>query len=152
MEFWPERFLNSAVDFKGRDFEFIPFGFGRRNCPGIYLGVATVELALANLLYTFDWELPRGTKAEDIDTDVMPGITMHKKNALRLVPRKYLFISILTAWTESEQDSQNLKFVYQSLKMIPTIHESIKVTEIFVYGTISQVTLLKLNYSKLASD
>ncbi|KAL2533433.1 Cytochrome [Abeliophyllum distichum] len=91
MEFCPERFLNSVVDFKGQDFMLIPFGSGRRSCPGMSLGLATVELALANLLYSFDWELPLGMKAEDIDTDVLPGITMHKKNALRLVPRKYLF-------------------------------------------------------------
>lgn len=90
IEFCPERFLNSSVDVKGQDFELIPFGSGRRNCPGMSLGLATVELGLANLLYSFDWELPRGVKAEDIDTDVLPGITMHKKNALCLVPRNYL--------------------------------------------------------------
>ncbi|XP_022841925.1 cytochrome P450 71A1-like [Olea europaea var. sylvestris] len=75
MEFWPERFLNSAVDIKGQDFGLIPFGSGRRNCPGMSLGLVTVELALANLLYSFDWELPRRMKAEDIDSDVLPGIT-----------------------------------------------------------------------------
>ncbi|XP_022841924.1 cytochrome P450 71B37-like [Olea europaea var. sylvestris] len=90
MEFWPERFLNSAVDIKGQDFGLIPFGSGRRNCPGMSLGLVTVELALANLLYSFDWELPRRMKAEDIDSDVLPGITVHKKNALCLVPRNYL--------------------------------------------------------------
>ncbi|CAA3016099.1 Cytochrome P450 CYP2 subfamily [Olea europaea subsp. europaea] len=90
MEFWPERFLNSAVDNKGQDFGLIPFGSGRRNCPGMSLGLVTVELALADLLYSFDWELPSGMKAEDIDSDVLPGITVHKKNALCHVPRNYL--------------------------------------------------------------
>ncbi|CAL5332181.1 unnamed protein product [Camellia sinensis] len=84
-EFLPERFLGSAIDFKGQDFELVPFGAGRRGCPGIYMGAVTVELALANLLYSFDWELPVGMKKEDLDTEVIPGITMHKKNALYLV-------------------------------------------------------------------
>ncbi|KAL0376843.1 UNVERIFIED_CONTAM: cytochrome [Sesamum calycinum] len=55
-EFMPERFLNSNVDFKGQDFGFLPFGSGRRVCPGIALGIAEVELALANLVYSFDWK------------------------------------------------------------------------------------------------
>ncbi|XP_060181473.1 cytochrome P450 71A1-like [Lycium barbarum] len=83
----PERFLNSRIDFKGQDFELIPFGAGRRGCPGIALGIATVELILSNLLYAFDWELPLGMKIEDIDTDILPGITVHKKNDLCLVPK-----------------------------------------------------------------
>ncbi|KAA8514787.1 hypothetical protein F0562_017966 [Nyssa sinensis] len=88
-EFFPERFLGSSIDYKGQDFELIPFGAGRRGCPGIQLGVVTVELALANLLYSFDWELPPEMNKEDIDMDVLPGITMHKKNALCLLPKKY---------------------------------------------------------------
>ncbi|MCD7472190.1 hypothetical protein HAX54_013198 [Datura stramonium] len=88
-EFIPERFLNSDIDFKGQNFELIPFGAGRRGCPAIALGVATVELALSNLLYAFDWELPCGMTREDIDTDVLPGLTMPKKKPLCLVPRNY---------------------------------------------------------------
>ncbi|MCD7472191.1 hypothetical protein HAX54_013199 [Datura stramonium] len=88
-EFIPERFLNSDIDFKGQNFELIPFGAGRRGCPAIALGVANVELVLSNLLYAFDWELPCGMKREDIDTDVLPGLTMHKKNALCLIPKNY---------------------------------------------------------------
>ncbi|XP_059298632.1 5-OH-xanthotoxin synthase-like [Lycium ferocissimum] len=86
-EFIPERFLKNNIDFKGQDFELIPFGAGRRGCPGIALGVASMELALANLLYVFDWELPFGMKKEDISTDTRPGITVHKKNELCLLPR-----------------------------------------------------------------
>uniref|UniRef100_M1BZ93 Cytochrome P450 n=1 Tax=Solanum tuberosum TaxID=4113 RepID=M1BZ93_SOLTU len=89
-EFIPERFLNSDIDFKGQHFELIPFGAGRRGCPAMALGVANVELVLSNLLYAFDWELPCGMKREDIDTDVLPGLTMHKKKPLCLVPQNYL--------------------------------------------------------------
>ncbi|KAL1815925.1 hypothetical protein ACET3Z_018499 [Daucus carota] len=85
-EFLPERFMTSSIDFKGQDFELIPFGVGRRICPGIAMGVATTELALANLLYSFNWESPPGKKIEDIDMAALPGITMHKKNHLCLVP------------------------------------------------------------------
>ncbi|EOY14963.1 Cytochrome P450, putative [Theobroma cacao] len=84
-EFYSERFIGSSIDYKGLDFELIPFGAGRRGCPGIHMGVATLELALANLLYKFDWEMPAGMNKEDLDFDVIPGITMHKKNALCLV-------------------------------------------------------------------
>ncbi|KAH6815952.1 hypothetical protein C2S51_020772 [Perilla frutescens var. frutescens] len=88
-EFMPERFLEDNVDIKGQDFRVIPFGSGRRVCPGLFMGLATVELTVANLLYSFDWKMPRGINAQDIDTDTLPGITMHKKNPLFLVPKKY---------------------------------------------------------------
>uniref|UniRef100_M1CUN2 Cytochrome P450 n=1 Tax=Solanum tuberosum TaxID=4113 RepID=M1CUN2_SOLTU len=88
-EFIPERFLDSDINFKGQHFELIPFGAGRRGCPGITLGVASMELALSNLLYAFDWELPYGIKKEDIDTYVKPGTTMHRKNDLCLIAKKY---------------------------------------------------------------
>ncbi|XP_073034262.1 6,7,8-trihydroxycoumarin synthase-like [Primulina eburnea] len=89
-EFSPERFLNSSVDVIGQDFELLPFGSGRRGCPGISMGLANTELALSNLVYSFDWELPHGLKKDGIDTEVLPGITMHKKTPLCLVPRKYI--------------------------------------------------------------
>ncbi|KAK4859551.1 hypothetical protein QYF36_007416 [Acer negundo] len=54
------------------------------------MGIVTVELALANLLYKYDWEMPVGMKKEDLDFDALPGIIMHKKNALCLVPKNYM--------------------------------------------------------------
>ncbi|XP_027337287.1 cytochrome P450 71A1-like [Abrus precatorius] len=83
-EFYPERFLDSAIDFHGQDFELIPFGAGRRICPGLPMAIATLELILANLLHSFDWELPKGMVKEDIDTEMSLGITHHKKNHLCL--------------------------------------------------------------------
>lgn len=83
-EFYPERFLESCVNFQGKDFELIPFGSGRRVCPGMPMAIATLELILANLLYTFDWELPHGLVKEDIDIERLPGVTQHKKNPLCL--------------------------------------------------------------------
>ncbi|XP_073116717.1 cytochrome P450 71A1-like isoform X1 [Elaeis guineensis] len=84
-EFIPERFMDSSIDYKGHNFEFIPFGSGRRICPAINLGTLTVELALASMLYHFDWELPVGMTREDIDMNEAPGITVHKSSALHLV-------------------------------------------------------------------
>ncbi|KAK2660687.1 hypothetical protein Ddye_007220 [Dipteronia dyeriana] len=89
-EFNPDRFIGSSIDLKGQNFELVPFGGGRRSCPGIYMGIAMVELALANLLHKFDWELPAGMKQEDLDFEVLPGITMHKKNALFLIARNHI--------------------------------------------------------------
>ncbi|KAL0456793.1 UNVERIFIED_CONTAM: cytochrome [Sesamum latifolium] len=89
-EFLPERFLNNGVDFKGQDYGFLPFGTGRRVCPGIALGIAGVEVALANLLYSFDWELPAGMVEDDVDMDSSPGVVTQKKNPLCLMARSYL--------------------------------------------------------------
>ncbi|CAL5374199.1 unnamed protein product [Camellia sinensis] len=77
-EFRPERFLNSSIDYKGMDFQLIPFGAGRRGCPGISFAMAVNELVLANLLHKFDWELPGVAKAEDLDMTECPGVTIHR--------------------------------------------------------------------------
>ncbi|PIA51587.1 hypothetical protein AQUCO_01100443v1 [Aquilegia coerulea] len=85
-EFIPERFINSSIDFKGQDFELLPFGSGRRICPAISMGTAMIELGLANLLYHFNWELP---SKDDINMDEIAGLTVHKKIPLHLVPIPY---------------------------------------------------------------
>jgi len=85
-EFRPERFEGSRVDFRGSDFELLPFGSGRRACPAVAMGVANVELALANLLYCFDWELPEGMKGEDIDMEETGQLAFRKTVPLCLVP------------------------------------------------------------------
>ncbi|GAU26886.1 hypothetical protein TSUD_02890 [Trifolium subterraneum] len=88
-EFYPERFFTSSVDFKGNNFELIPFGSGRRMCPAMNMGMVTVELSLANLIHSFEWKLPNDFDKEQVlDTQVKPGITMHKKIDLYLVPKK----------------------------------------------------------------
>ena len=71
-EFNPDRFLDSSVDYKGLNFELLPFGSGRRICPGMAMGITLVELGLLNLLYFFDWGLPEEVEAERIikDNDV----------------------------------------------------------------------------------
>lgn len=86
-EFVPERLLDTNLDVRGQNPKVIPFGIWRRGCPGIGIGMAEVELVLANVLNKFDWELPAGMVEEDIDFEVLPGVTMHKKNVLCLVAK-----------------------------------------------------------------
>ena len=81
-EFWPERFMNSLVDFRGHDFEFIPFGAGRRGCPGIQFAMNVDELALANLVGNFDFSLLIG---EELDMSEAAGLAVHKRIALLAV-------------------------------------------------------------------
>lgn len=85
-EFMPERFANKSVDFKGQNHQFIPFGAGRRGCPGIAFAVVEVEYVLANILYWFDWELPEGINAEDLDMSEVFTPVIRKKSPLHLVP------------------------------------------------------------------
>ncbi|XP_023733572.1 cytochrome P450 Tp4149 [Lactuca sativa] len=81
-EFKPERFLNSSTDYKGLHYELLPFGGGRRGCPGIPFATVIFELALANVIYKFDLALPNGVKNTDLDMREKFGITLHKEAPL----------------------------------------------------------------------
>ncbi|CAA7061644.1 unnamed protein product [Microthlaspi erraticum] len=83
-EFIPERFIDSPVDYKGQSFEMLPFGSGRRICPGMASAIATVELGLLNFLYFFDWKLPEGKK--DMDMKEAGDVIVGKKVPLVLLP------------------------------------------------------------------
>nr|ACG46235.1 cytochrome P450 CYP71C36 [Zea mays] len=90
-EFVPERFMDGGsavhVSFKGSDFEFLPFGSGRRMCAGVNFAMATVELMLANLVHRFDWDLPPGQEGRDIDVSQVFGLVVRRKKKLLLVPK-----------------------------------------------------------------
>ncbi|KAG6384750.1 hypothetical protein SASPL_153568 [Salvia splendens] len=84
-EFLPERFLETSIDFRGMHFELIPFGAGRRGCPGVTFAMAVDELALAKLVHKFDFGLPNGTKMEELDVNESNGLTIHRKSPLLVV-------------------------------------------------------------------
>ncbi|XP_013622074.1 PREDICTED: cytochrome P450 71B2-like isoform X1 [Brassica oleracea var. oleracea] len=89
-EFIPERFANSSVDFRGQHFDLLPFGSGRRSCPGMPMALASVELGLLSLLYFFDWKLPEGMVSEEhIDMEEAGNLTVVKKQPLLLVPVRH---------------------------------------------------------------
>ncbi|XP_023912603.2 3,9-dihydroxypterocarpan 6A-monooxygenase [Quercus suber] len=63
LEFSPERFLieegsgNSQLDVREQHFHFIPFGSGRRSCPGATLALKVVHTTLAAMIQCFEWKL-----------------------------------------------------------------------------------------------
>ncbi|KAK7380276.1 hypothetical protein VNO78_32784 [Psophocarpus tetragonolobus] len=79
-EFQPERFLNSSIDIKGHDFHVIPFGAGRRICPGINFAMIVIELALANLVRQFNWRVPSGVVGDQsMNMAETTGLAIHRK-------------------------------------------------------------------------
>uniref|UniRef100_A0A1U7XCM7 Cytochrome P450 71A2-like n=1 Tax=Nicotiana sylvestris TaxID=4096 RepID=A0A1U7XCM7_NICSY len=84
-EYRPKRFLNSNIDVKGLNFELIPFGAGRRGCPGIAFANVVNELAIARLVHKFNFALPEGIKGEDLDMTEGTGITIRRKSPLLAV-------------------------------------------------------------------
>ncbi|KAI6674146.1 hypothetical protein NL676_002052 [Syzygium grande] len=84
----PERFLGSNIDYKGQNFELIPFGSGRRMCVGLSLADRVVHLGLATLLYHFDWEIGGGLTPETLDMRERVGITARKLHPLKVIPKK----------------------------------------------------------------
>ncbi|XP_027158665.1 probable (S)-N-methylcoclaurine 3'-hydroxylase isozyme 2 [Coffea eugenioides] len=80
--FNPERFLSRNLDFKGNDFEFLPFGAGRRMCPGLPMAARQVCLTLASLIYHFEWSLPDNMLPQHMDMSEKFGITLQKQQPL----------------------------------------------------------------------
>lgn len=93
LEFKPERFLNEKWDFSGKDFNYFPFGSGRRICAGIAMAERMVLYSLATLLHSFDWKLPDGQQSADLTEKF--GIVMKLKTPLALIPTPRLSVDAL---------------------------------------------------------
>ncbi|KAJ0595774.1 putative psoralen synthase [Helianthus annuus] len=88
--FHPERFLNNPIDYKGLNFEFIPFGAGRRRCPAIQFVIVVNEFVLANLVYKYDFAMPEEVNGEELDMTEITGFTLHRKSPLLVVATPHL--------------------------------------------------------------
>ncbi|XP_039162778.1 iridoid oxidase-like [Eucalyptus grandis] len=87
LAFKPERFMGSKIDYKGQNFELIPFGSGRRICVGLSLADRVLHLGLATLLYHFDWELGDGSTPKTLDMKERVGIILRKLHPLKVIPK-----------------------------------------------------------------
>ncbi|MFS7898356.1 putative cytochrome P450 [Helianthus anomalus] len=83
-EFRPERFLTSdkEIDVKGRHFELIPFGSGRRICLGMSFALEAMQLILASIIHGFEFQNPLN---DQIDMKESPGLINHKATPLELL-------------------------------------------------------------------
>ncbi|CAM0880505.1 unnamed protein product [Alopecurus aequalis] len=90
-EFVPERFVDGSVEYGvcHDDFRSVPFGAGRRGCPGIGFASPSIELALANLLYHFDWELPADAGTSKLDMSELYGLSVRLRASLCLVAKPW---------------------------------------------------------------
>ena len=93
-KFKPERFEEGTVDFTGSSYEFLPFGSGRRMCPGFNYGLASMELALVAMLYHFDWSLPEGV--EEVDMEEAPGLGVRRRSPLMLCATPFVPVAVST--------------------------------------------------------
>ncbi|GLJ21179.1 hypothetical protein SUGI_0387710, partial [Cryptomeria japonica] len=84
LEFNPDRFVDNPVHLDGKDFRIIPFGAGRRMCPGYNLGLLMIQFALASFVHAFDWSLPSGEEPQDLDMSEKYEVSIHRKVLLNL--------------------------------------------------------------------
>ncbi|TKY62569.1 3,9-dihydroxypterocarpan 6A-monooxygenase [Spatholobus suberectus] len=90
LEFRPERFISeeesgkSQLDVRGQHFHLIPFGSGRRGCPGTSLALQVVQTNLAAMIQCFEWKVKGGI--DTVDMEEKPGITLSRAHPLICVP------------------------------------------------------------------
>ena len=88
LSFKPERFLGSNIEYKGQHYELIPFGSGRRICVEFSLARRVVQLGLATLLHSFDWELACNVTLKNMDVTERMRITVRKLVPFTAIPKR----------------------------------------------------------------
>ncbi|KAH7276417.1 hypothetical protein KP509_39G006500 [Ceratopteris richardii] len=87
LEFRPERFEGKETDMVGHHYDILPFGAGRRICPGLPLAVSMLGLTLANLIHCFDLQLPHGQSSDTMNMEERKGVTSNKAVPTAIVPK-----------------------------------------------------------------
>ncbi|KAG8374975.1 hypothetical protein BUALT_Bualt10G0051500 [Buddleja alternifolia] len=76
-------------DFRGQDFELIPFSSGRRLCPGMPLANRMLHLMKATLIHNFNWKFESRTRLQELDINEKFGLALSRVVPLKAVPSKY---------------------------------------------------------------
>lgn len=86
-QFNPDRFItmDRDISYKGHDFELLPFGAGRRKCPGMQLAALMLHMILARLVHGFHWSLPDGMSSKEMDMSEASGLNARMKTPLERV-------------------------------------------------------------------
>jgi len=94
-EFRPERFVGGGApaDFRGTEYQLIPFGAGRRICAGLSWGLRMVTLMTAALVHALDWHLADGMTADKLDMEEAYGLTLQRAVPLMVRPKPRLLPS-----------------------------------------------------------
>nr|XP_043614587.1 probable (S)-N-methylcoclaurine 3'-hydroxylase isozyme 2 [Erigeron canadensis] len=85
LRFKPERFIGSGLSYKGNDFGYLPFGSGRRMCPGETMASKVILLTVASLILNFDWLIPNNINPMEMNMDEEMDIAMYKKEPLHVI-------------------------------------------------------------------
>lgn len=88
LEFKPDRFSPGEgaqiIDVRGQHFQLLPFGSGRRGCPGTSLALQLIQTMLAALIQSFEWKAASG--AAKVDMAEKAGLTLPRSEPLVCVP------------------------------------------------------------------
>ena len=93
-EFRPERFLDGGGDMDlditgSREMKMVPFGAGRRMCPGYMLATQHAECLVGTLVRNFQWIPPPSSQGQDMTDELDNFITMKHRLRARVIPRTY---------------------------------------------------------------
>ncbi|KAF8043832.1 hypothetical protein BT93_A1978 [Corymbia citriodora subsp. variegata] len=89
LQFWPERFIHGdgldekgrQLDLRGQNFQLLPFGSGRRSCPGASLALHVIHTVLGAMIQCFDWKVDGY-----VDMEEAPGLSLPRAHPIVCVP------------------------------------------------------------------